>query len=50
MKLRLSPCSAEGGSELLEKIDGSKNVGLAGVLMGLGIRFVGERTAGLLAA
>ena len=30
---------------LLEEIDGSRKAGLARVLMGLGIRFVGERTA-----
>jgi DNA ligase (NAD+) len=34
---------------LLNEIQGSKNAGLARVLMGLGIRFVGERTAELLA-
>jgi DNA ligase (NAD+) len=34
---------------LLEEIQGSKNAGLARVLMGLGVRFVGERTAELLA-
>jgi len=34
---------------LISEIDGSKRAGLARVLMGLGIRFVGERTAGLLA-
>jgi DNA ligase (NAD+) len=31
--------------KLLKQIDNSKNAGLARVLMGLGIRFVGERTA-----
>jgi DNA ligase (NAD+) len=35
---------------LLEQIERSKQAGLARVLLGLGIRFVGERTAGLLAA
>jgi DNA ligase (NAD+) len=35
---------------LMEEIEGSKKAGLARVLMGLGIRFVGERTAELLAA
>ena len=35
--------------KLLKKIKSSKQVGLSGVLMGLGIRFVGERTAELLA-
>jgi DNA ligase (NAD+) len=34
---------------LLEEIENSKKAGLARVLMGLGIRFVGERTAELLA-
>ena len=34
---------------LIEEIDRSKAAGLARVLMGLGIRFVGERTAELLA-
>jgi DNA ligase (NAD+) len=34
---------------LLAQIEGSKRAGLARVLMGLGIRFVGERTAELLA-
>ena len=34
---------------LLEEIEQSKQAGLARVLMGLGIRFVGERTAELLA-
>ena len=34
---------------LLKEIEGSKRAGLARVLMGLGIRFVGERTAELLA-
>src|ERR1039458_2263856 len=34
---------------LIEEIDRSKEAGLARVLMGLGIRFVGERTAELLA-
>ena len=35
---------------LLEEIERSKRAPLARVLLGLGIRFVGERTAGLLAA
>jgi DNA ligase (NAD+) len=34
---------------LIAEIDGSKKAGLARVIMGLGIRFVGERTAELLA-
>ncbi|MDE3163514.1 MAG: NAD-dependent DNA ligase LigA, partial [Acidobacteriota bacterium] len=36
-------------TKLLAQIEGSKKAGLARVLMGLGIRFVGERTAELLA-
>jgi DNA ligase (NAD+) len=36
-------------TRLLAEIEGSKKAGLARVLMGLGIRFVGERTAELLA-
>ena len=43
---RFADKSAES---LLEEIDQSKKAGLARVLMGLGIRFVGERTAVLLA-
>ncbi len=35
--------------KLLRQIDGSKKAGLARVLMGLGIRFVGERTGEILA-
>ena len=35
--------------KLLKQIENSKNAGLARVLMGLSIRFVGERTAELLA-
>lgn len=35
--------------KLLQQIENSKNAGLARVLMGLSIRFVGERTAELLA-
>ncbi len=35
---------------LLEQVERSKRAGLARVLLGLGIRFVGERTAQLLAA
>ncbi len=37
-------------SKLLEAIEGSKSRGLARVLTGLGIRFVGEQTAAILAA
>jgi len=43
---RFAEKSAES---LLEEIDRSRKAGLARVLMGLGIRFVGERTAELLA-
>jgi len=35
----------KAANKLLEKIDNSKNAGLTCVLIGLGIRFVGERTA-----
>jgi DNA ligase (NAD+) len=40
----------KSAAALLEEIDRSRKAGLARVLMGLGIRFVGERTAELLAA
>ncbi len=39
----------KSASSLIDEIDRSKAAGLARVLMGLGIRFVGERTAELLA-
>jgi len=39
----------KSAASLIEEIDRSKRAGLARVLMGLGIRFVGERTAVLLA-
>ena len=39
----------KGTQNLLDEIGNSKQAGLARVLMGLGIRFVGERTAELLA-
>jgi DNA ligase (NAD+) len=39
----------KGAAALLKQIEDSKRAGLARVLMGLGIRFVGERTAELLA-
>ena len=39
----------KSASALVAGIEGSKKAGLARVLMGLGIRFVGERTAELLA-
>jgi DNA ligase (NAD+) len=44
---RMGPKSIE---KLLAAIDGSKHRGLARVLAGLGIRFVGEQTAQILAA
>jgi DNA ligase (NAD+) len=47
METLLGPKEREA---LLDEIEGSKKVGLARVLLGLGIRFVGERTAQLLAA
>ncbi len=39
----------KSAASLIEEIDHSRQAGLARVLMGLGIRFVGERTAVLLA-
>jgi DNA ligase (NAD+) len=39
----------KSAKSLLDEIERSKNAGLARVVMGLGIRFVGERTAELLA-
>jgi DNA ligase (NAD+) len=41
--------AAKSARALLDQIEGSKRAGLGRVLMGLGIRFVGERTAELLA-
>jgi DNA ligase (NAD+) len=41
--------AAKSARTLLAEIEGSKRAGLARALMGLGIRFVGERTAELLA-
>lgn len=41
--------AAKSATTLKEEIDRSRKAGLARVLMGLGIRFVGERTAELLA-
>jgi DNA ligase (NAD+) len=41
--------AAKSARALLAEIEGSKRAGLARVIMGLGIRFVGERTAELLA-
>ena len=39
-----------GEQTLLDEIERSKSASLARVLLGLGLRFVGERTAQLLAA
>lgn len=47
--LALDRFAEKSARTLLAEIEGSKKAGLARVLMGLGIRFVGERTAELLA-
>jgi DNA ligase (NAD+) len=47
--LALDRFAEKSARALLFEIEGSKQAGLARVLMGLGIRFVGERTAELLA-
>jgi DNA ligase (NAD+) len=47
--LSLERVGKKSADNLLEEIARSKNAGLARVLYGLGIRFVGERTAQLLA-
>jgi DNA ligase (NAD+) len=47
--LSLERVGQKSADNLLEEISRSKNAGLARVLYGLGIRFVGERTAQLLA-
>ncbi|MGO9776767.1 MAG: NAD-dependent DNA ligase LigA [Terracidiphilus sp.] len=47
--LALDRFAEKSTDALLEEIERSKKAGLARVLMGLGIRFVGERTAELLA-
>jgi DNA ligase (NAD+) len=47
--LALDRFGEKSTAALLEEIEGSKKAGLARVVMGLGIRFVGERTAELLA-
>jgi DNA ligase (NAD+) len=47
--LALDRFAEKSAAALLDEIEGSKKSGLARVLMGLGIRFVGERTAQLLA-
>ena len=46
---RLDRFAEKSARALIAEIEGSKRAGLARVLMGLGIRFVGERTAELLA-
>jgi DNA ligase (NAD+) len=48
--LELERVGEKSAQALLDEIDRSKKAGLARVLLGLGIRFVGERTAQLLAA
>ena len=48
--LELERVGEKSAQALLDEIERSKKAGLARVLLGLGIRFVGERTAGLLAA
>ncbi len=45
----LDRCAEKSARALIEEIKQSKRAGLARVLVGLGIRFVGERTAELLA-
>jgi DNA ligase (NAD+) len=47
--IALDRFAEKSADALLEEIERSKDSGLARVLMGLGIRFVGERTAELLA-
>jgi DNA ligase (NAD+) len=48
--LGLERVGEKSAQALLDEIERSKKAGLARVLLGLGIRFVGERTAQLLAA
>jgi DNA ligase (NAD+) len=48
--LTLDRVGEKSAQALLDQIENSKRAGLARVLLGLGIRFVGERTAQLLAA
>jgi DNA ligase (NAD+) len=48
--LKLERVGDKSAQALLDEIEKSKKAGLARVLLGLGIRFVGERTAQLLAA
>jgi DNA ligase (NAD+) len=47
--LQLERIGEKSAQALLDEIERSKNAGLARVLLGLGVRFVGERTAQLLA-
>ena len=47
--LALDRFAEKSAAALLDEIEGSKKSGLARLLMGLGLRFVGERTAQLLA-
>jgi DNA ligase (NAD+) len=47
--IALDRFAEKSATTLLEEIDASRKAGLARVVMGLGIRFVGERTAELLA-
>jgi len=48
--LQLDHMGEKSAQSLLDEIEQSKQAGLARLLLGLGIRFVGERTAQLLAA
>jgi len=48
--LTLDRVGEKSAQALLDQIQNSRNAGLARVLLGLGIRFVGERTAQLLGA
>ena len=48
--LKLERMGEKSALNLLEEINGSKKLPLERVIFGLGIRFVGERTAGFLAA
>jgi DNA ligase (NAD+) len=48
--LTLDRVGEKSAQSLLDEIERSKKAGLARVMLGLGIRFVGERTAQLLAA
>ncbi len=47
--LKLDRVGEKSAQALLDEIEGSKSAPLARVLLGLGVRFVGERTAQLLA-